>query len=142
MQLSETQVTWDMTLCRRFSTSILLGVLDREGNRILRNVGNYSPNDTASHPTTPASSATLPCRTAGLFMQFQDRRLGASRHFCCILSCQNWLQPFKAHWQLHHQSDTPTVHPLPTQGLYARALSSTQRCNRGFRFRPWLRVPR
>jgi hypothetical protein len=35
-----------------------LGVLDPEdeGTNILRNVGNYSPNNTASHPRTLASS--------------------------------------------------------------------------------------
>jgi hypothetical protein len=104
-----------MTLCRRFSTFILLGVLDREGNMILRNVGNYSPNDTASHTTTPASSATPLCRTASFLMQLQDKRLAASRNSCCILSWQNWQQPFKAQWQttpppVWHPNSTPSAH--------------------------------
>jgi len=61
------QVFWDVMLCRwmnsfkglssepRTWTELRLFDPEDDGTNVLRNVGNYTPNSTASHPRTLAS---------------------------------------------------------------------------------------
>ena len=65
--LLNTQVFWVVTVC--IFGEFLLGLSDPEdeGNTVLRNIENYSPNDRASHPQSLESSCMILSKTASYF---------------------------------------------------------------------------
>jgi len=65
--LLNTQMFWVVTVC--MLGKFLLGLSDPEdeGTMVLRNIGNYLPNDRASHPKSLESSCMILSKTASHF---------------------------------------------------------------------------